>query len=142
MKKLILLLPLFLFLQSCESDGSKDVFGDYTIRLNFDYDTYCRSGLGNYYSNCEFKIYISEYDSNNERVAAHLWEDVKYKEAKTFTANKRAVKLVVRYETTVYATNGRSVEEGAYLANVFYLDEYDYIEITEKTITSSLNPIE
>jgi hypothetical protein len=144
MKKLILLLPLFLLLQSCENDGSKDVFGDYTVCLYYDYEAIYRgSYIGYRYSDVD--IYIYEYDSNNECVATHLWEDVKYTQSKTFTANKRAVKLVIGYEAEICHYSGITTEN-RYIGNVFYLDVDNYIEITSKTVFSfpfsSSNPIE
>ena len=150
MKKLIFLLPLFLLLQSCENDEPKDIFGDssnsqkgnYTVYFNANQEEFYRSELGNYYSSHKTNIFINEYNSDNEIVAAHLWKDVKYKESKTFTANKRAIKLVIGYKTEIHSTNGRSATISNYIANVFYLDEYNYIEITGTTLVSSSSPID
>lgn len=146
MKKMILMLPLFLFLQSCENDGSKDVFGDYTVCNYFDFEAFFMRRFDHFYYYSDVDIYIYEYNSDNECVATHLWEDVKYTQSKTFTANKRAVKLVIGYEAEICAPDLSEsiITENLYIADVFYLDVDNYIEITRKTAYpfSSTNPIE
>ena len=146
MKKLILLLPLFLFLQSCENDEPKDIFGDsldssknsYTICYNIDTD----EALGVVASNFHYEIdlKIAEYNSDNEIVATHLWENIRKGNSRKFTANKRAIKLVIQHTTTIY---GNNIEKSYsfFILNVFYLDEYNYIEINDNTLTSDYNPI-
>lgn len=147
MKKFILLLPLFLLLQSCKNDDS-DIFGDsldssknsYTICFNVDFDTTFKNELGSYYSHHNTNLFINEYNSDNECVASHSWEDVRKGDSREFTASKRAIKLTIQHTTTIYGNN-KEASFSRFIANVFYLDEYNYIEIEDETPVSEYNPI-
>ncbi len=146
MKKLIFLLPLFLLLQSCEKDDS-DIFGDssknsYTICFNVDWDTALKNQLGRYYSYHNADLYIAEYNSDNERVAIHKWENVRKGDSREFTACERAIKLTIQSNVTIYGNNNEELyRHSKFVANVFYLDEYNYIEIKGNTPSSEDNPI-
>ena len=139
MKKLILLLPLFLFLQSCEKDYSYlDLKNqEYTIFLNLE----GLEGLDNYYSS---EIFIEEYNDINDIVDIKEWEipNFSYGE-KTFTAHKRTSKIVIRAQFKTKETwYSSSTTKTYYHAIVVHLEgKHTQVNIEGESFVTGEHPL-
>lgn len=131
MKKLILLLPLFLFLQSCES--ALDLKNqEYTIFLNLEDHKNCSST----------EILIEEYNDINDRIDIKKWENPNFlHDKKSFKAHKRASKIVIREKYSIetwYSTTTKII----YYACVVRLEgKNTEVNIEEESLVSDVHPL-
>ena len=92
--------------------------------------------------NVDLTVVCHEYNDNNELLNVEYWNVGIGGGMKTFTANKRATKVVIRLDTDVsYGT--QSAEINLYVATVFYLEPENTISIyvSEHSPSSDYNPI-
>lgn len=148
MKKLILLLPLFLFLQSCETEEPKDIFGDNVPDCNayeiaYNYDPLLSPLKDEYsFSKATTNISIAEYSETNELVNVVFWGNAKPFSTKTFIAHERATKIVIYLSIKYFSRSQPLLELEMYVANVITLDKkFTKYTFYKDTPTSNFNPI-
>lgn len=131
MKKLILLLPLFLFLQSCES--ALDLKNqEYTIFLNLEDLKNCSST----------EIWIEEYNDINDRIDIKKWENPNFLyDKKSFKAHKRASKIVIRVKYSIEAWHSTITEIFYYACVVRLEGKNTEVDIEGESLTSDYHPL-
>ncbi|MBO7264929.1 MAG: hypothetical protein J6U91_01705 [Alistipes sp.] len=109
----------------------------YEVCVDLGIDEYIALGF-----NTELNVAFFEYNEKNEMVYSHTWYDVYDGESRTFTANKRSTKIVIKVE--LMASYGSTIKElNFFLAQVFYLEPGSTIgiDVNGHSRTSEWSPI-
>lgn len=95
----------------------------YEVCVDMGLDEYAALGF-----KTDLQVAFFEYNDQDEMVYTHTWYNVYDGQNKTFTANKRSTKIVVKIELT--ASYGSTTKElNLFLAQVFYLEPESTIKI-------------
>ncbi len=143
-KMLFYSLCLCIMIVGCESPISEEPKPQpepeptqYEVRVDMGLDEYAALGF-----NTDLQVAFFEYNDQNEMVYTHTWYNVFDGQSKTFTANKRSTKIVVKIELTA-SYGGVTKELNLFLAQVFYLEPENIIliDVDGYARTSEWSPI-